>query len=98
MIKYYNMTWTKEMKINVSLTGAIADSLNVYLKLLRTLFLGQKSNFPWGEPSFNLSRPKLSYGRLLDRTSNLGRVESVRSATNFLQNEAKQVFNFLVVY
>ena len=33
MIKYYNMTWTKEMKINVSLTTAIADSLNVYLKL-----------------------------------------------------------------
>ena len=32
------------------------------------------------------------------RPANLGRVESVRSATNFLQNEAKQVFNFLGVY
>ena len=49
MIKYYNMTWTKEMKTNVfeleishtkEITGAIADSLNVmYLKLLGTLRL-----------------------------------------------------------
>ena len=51
------------------ITGAIADSLNlVYLNTFPrpNVELSMRCIY---EPSFNLSRPKLSYDRLLGRTS-----------------------------